>query len=66
MSGSPTIVELGGAPYLLPHVDRSKLYDLVDVSNKILPNSSEILVIGAGAGPYPHINSNCEVRSEMK
>lgn len=61
LSGSPTIVELGGPPYLLPTVDRTKLYDLVAVGRKVLPKANEFIAVGAGAGPHPHINSNCEV-----
>jgi len=60
LCGSPTILEVGGPPYLLPLVDRSKLYDLVPLCQKILPNAHEILTVGAGAGPHPLINSNCE------
>lgn len=61
LSGSPTIVEIGGPPYLLPTVDRTKLYDLVAIGRKILPDAREFIAVGAGAGPHPHINSNCEV-----
>lgn len=46
---------------MLPLVDRSKLYDLVSICQKLLPNAEEVLTVGAGAGPYPLINSNCEV-----
>lgn len=54
-------MELGGPPYLLPHVDYTKLYDLVSVSQRALKDTKkQILAIGAGAGPYPHVNSNCE------
>lgn len=63
LSGSPTIVEIGGPPYLLPTVDRTKLYDLVAIGRKVLPNAKEFIAVGAGAGPHPHINSNCEVKS---
>lgn len=59
--GSPTIVEIGGPPYLLPLVDRTKLYDLVKVSRKVLPNAKDIYLCGAGAGPHPTFNTNCEV-----
>lgn len=61
LCGSPTIVEVGGPPYLLPTVDRTKLYDLVAIGRKVLPRATEFIVVGAGAGPHPHINSNCEV-----
>lgn len=61
LSGSQTIVEIGGPPFLLPLVDRSKIYDLVDISKKLLPNAKSAYICGAGAGPHPLINSNCEV-----
>lgn len=61
LNGSPTLLELGGPPYLLPHVDYTKLYDLVSISQRALQSTSkEILAIGAGAGPYPFVESNCE------
>lgn len=61
LNGSPTLVEIGGPPYLLPNVDRSKLYDLVSVSQRALHDSKkEFIAIGAGAGPFPLVNSNCE------
>lgn len=61
LSGSPTIVDIGGPAYLLPTVDRTKLYDLVAVGRKVLPKAEEFIAIGAGAGPHPYINSNSEV-----
>lgn len=61
LSGSPLLIEIGGPPYLLPLVNRSKVYDLKSICQRIAPKSSDILAIGAGAGPYPVVNSNCEV-----
>lgn len=55
------LLEIGGPPYLLPLVDRSKLYNLKEIVQKVLPGSTQ-LTVGAGAGPYQLINSNCEVR----
>jgi len=60
ISGKPLLLELGGPPYLLPLVDRSKVYNLKEIVQKILPETKEILAVGAGAGPFPLINSNCE------
>ncbi|XP_063702104.1 ester hydrolase C11orf54 homolog [Culicoides brevitarsis] len=57
--GNPLLLEVGGPPYLLPLVDRSKLYDTKSMCKKALP-SSELLVIGAGAGPFPHLGTNVE------
>lgn len=61
LCGSPTIVDVGGPPYLLPLVDRTKIYDLVNLSRKVLPNAKTVYMCGAGAGPHTLINSNCEV-----
>lgn len=62
LSGRSILVEIGGAPYLLPLVQRSKIYDLKTICDKIYSseNVAEYLAIGAGAGPWPLINSNCE------
>lgn len=62
LSGSTTIVDIGGPPYLLPLVDRTKIYDLRQIAQLIQPNDTDILAIGAGAAYYPMLNSNCEVR----
>ncbi|XP_037944900.1 ester hydrolase C11orf54 homolog [Teleopsis dalmanni] len=60
LGGSPLLLELGGPPYLLPTVQRSKLYDIKEISQKCLPDAKKILAMGAGAGPHPLRNSNCE------
>lgn len=63
LNGNPTLLELGGPPYLLPLVDRSKLYDLKTMCQKALEghDMTEMLVIGAGAGPFPFLGTNVEV-----
>lgn len=61
LCGSTTIIDVGGPPFLLPLVDRTKIYDLKSLARKILPNANTIYLCGAGAGPHPLINSNCEV-----
>lgn len=61
LGGSPTIIDCGGPPFLLPLVDRTKIYDVKNLARKILPNAKTIFLCGAGAGPHPLINSNCEV-----
>lgn len=61
LGGDPTIVEFGGPPYLLPLVDRSKVYDLVPLTRNIGGyQSKEFFTCGAGAGPWPLFNQNCE------
>lgn len=55
------MIDLGGPAYLLPLVDREKCYDLRTVP--ALVEENECFVIGAGAGPWPHVGVNCEVIS---
>lgn len=66
LCGSPALMELGGPPYLLPLVDRSKIYDLKEIAQKLQPPKTNILAIGAGAGYFPFLNSNCEVKIMSK
>ncbi|KAJ6633590.1 Ester hydrolase C11orf54 like [Pseudolycoriella hygida] len=66
LNGSAALCEVGGPPYLLPTVDREKIYDLREISRKILNSSDEIFSIGAGAGYFPYLNSNCEGIYNMK
>lgn len=58
LNGNPKVIEIGGPPYLLPLVQRDKVYDLKDVAN--LVHSDPAFLIGAGAGPHPYIGVNCE------
>lgn len=55
-----TLVDVGGPPYLLPHVDRTRIYDLRAVAQHLQPAGSDVLCIGAGAGYYPLYDTNCE------
>jgi hypothetical protein len=51
LSGDQTIVEFGGPPYLLPNVDRSKVYDLVQMIRNIKGyEDKSFFTCGAGAG----------------
>lgn len=58
LGGSPSLLEIGGPPYLLPLVKRDKVYDLKEVPE--LLGSKSVAVIGAGAGPWPYAGTNCE------
>lgn len=61
LGGDETIVEFGGPPYLLPLVQRDKVYDLHTLVKNIRGyETKEFFVCGAGAGPWPLINQNCE------
>lgn len=49
--GDETIVEFGGVPYLLPLVDRSRIYDLVPMLNNVEGYKQKgFFTMGAGAG----------------
>lgn len=58
LSGDEKLIELGGPPYLVPVVQRDKLYDLVQLARHLRRDPA--LLIGAGAGPWPHVGVNCE------
>uniref|UniRef100_A0A2A4J2U6 DUF1907 domain-containing protein n=1 Tax=Heliothis virescens TaxID=7102 RepID=A0A2A4J2U6_HELVI len=58
LTGNARLVEIGGPPYLLPLVQRDKLYDLAALAQHLQRDPA--LVAGAGAGPWPHIGVNCE------
>lgn len=46
---------------MLPNVDRSKVYDLVSLVKNIGGyKTKEFFTCGAGAGPWPVFNQNCE------
>lgn len=63
LNGKPVLLEFGGVPYLLPLVDRTKLYDLKTMFEKAVEGQGyeEFYACGAGAGPYPFLGSNVEV-----
>ena len=65
LNGNATLLEIGGPSYLLPSVQRNKLYDVEQLLNH-LQYSKDSLVVGAGAGPWPYLNSNCELIMNMK
>lgn len=61
LDGDGRIVEFGGVPYLLPLVNREKVYNLVSLIKNIKGyEKKDFFVCGAGAGPWPLINKNCE------
>lgn len=59
LNGETKIVEVGGPPFLLPTVQRDKVYDIKDIAKIV--NLNPAFVIGAGAGPHPYAGGNCEV-----
>lgn len=60
LCGSPIILDIGGPAYLLPTAQKDKFYD-IKLLLRHLNYNHNALVIGAGAGPWPHTGSNCEV-----
>ncbi|KAL0841667.1 hypothetical protein ABMA28_013945 [Loxostege sticticalis] len=58
LTGNEKLVEIGGPPYLVPKVQRDKLYDLAQLLRHLQRDPA--FLAGAGAGPWPHIGVNCE------
>lgn len=61
LTGSQTLVDIGAESYLLPKPNFTKIYDLVEVAQKALPNAKSISITGPGAGPFMLTDRNCEV-----
>lgn len=59
LGGSPRLVDIGGVPYLIPVVDRSKLYNLTEMA--VLAELPGAFLLGAGAGSSRVAGVNCEV-----
>ncbi|XP_024587066.1 ester hydrolase C11orf54 homolog [Neophocaena asiaeorientalis asiaeorientalis] len=56
--GKTRIAEVGGVPYLLPLINKKKVYDLNKIAKEIqLPGA---FVLGAGAGPFQTLGFNSE------
>lgn len=60
LGGNPTLLEIGGPSFLLPSVQRNKVYDIRQLLNH-LRYDKDSFVVGAGAGPWPYTNTNCEL-----
>ncbi|XP_038215461.1 ester hydrolase C11orf54-like [Zerene cesonia] len=58
LTGNAKLIELGGPPYLVPLVQRDKIYDLAALLRHL--GRDPALLAGAGAGPWPYIGVNCE------
>uniref|UniRef100_A0A1B6KUZ4 DUF1907 domain-containing protein n=1 Tax=Graphocephala atropunctata TaxID=36148 RepID=A0A1B6KUZ4_9HEMI len=63
LNGSTTILEVGGVPFLMPLVDRSKVYDFKDMNQVTGVNPA--FIVGAGAGPFRHAGVNCELVANL-
>lgn len=60
LGGKTRLIDIGGPPFLLPTVKREKLYTF-DKLNEVCGGVEPAFFIGAGAGPFPHAGTNCEV-----
>ncbi|XP_046681211.1 ester hydrolase C11orf54 homolog isoform X2 [Homalodisca vitripennis] len=63
LGGSPTILEVGGVPFLMPLVNRSKIYDFKDM-NKVT-GVNPAFIVGAGAGPFTYAGVNSELVANL-
>ena len=63
LGGSTRLVDIGGIPYLLPLVDKSKRYDLAEVAR--LAGLPGAFLLGAGAGSAKVAGVNCEVSCKL-
>eukprot|EP00037_Helgoeca_nana_P019285 m.187699 g.187699 ORF g.187699 m.187699 type:complete len:317 (-) comp24800_c0_seq1:208-1158(-) len=59
LCGSPRLADVGGPPYLVPTVQRDKVYNLADIADEI--NLPGCTFIGAGAGSSRLGGCNCEL-----
>lgn len=56
-------MEVGGVPYLMPLVNKTKVYDFKDMNHVTGVNPA--FIVGAGAGPFSHAGVNCEVSLQI-
>lgn len=63
IGGATAVVEVGGPPYLLPNVDKEKVYDIKDIVKAI--GMKPCFVMGAGAGPWPFVGKNSEMMANV-
>ncbi|XP_046655484.1 ester hydrolase C11orf54 homolog [Daphnia pulicaria] len=65
LGGDPSLVDLGGVPYLVPTVHRDRIYDLADLPAAMNVKDGTVSMIGAGAGPWQHLETNCEMMTNL-
>jgi len=63
LGGETRVMDIGGVPYLMPLVQKEKLYDMADYPK--MTGLKEGLVIGAGAAPWPFLNRNAEMMPNL-
>ncbi|XP_057330742.1 ester hydrolase C11orf54 homolog [Microplitis mediator] len=64
LGGHPKLFEIGGPPFLLPCVQRDKIYDVQTILKQI-HYGDKAFIIGAGAGPWPQLSRNCEMMMNL-
>jgi hypothetical protein len=60
LCGNEKIADVGGPPYLVPFPQRDKIYSLKDIAS-VLCMEDNAFLLGAGAGPFHVVNTNCEL-----
>lgn len=65
LGGETCLVDLGGVPYLVPTAQRDRIYDLADLPAVMDVKHGSILMTGAGAGPWQHLGTNCEMMTNL-
>ncbi|RLU16321.1 hypothetical protein DMN91_012081 [Ooceraea biroi] len=65
LCGNPIVFDIGDPAYLLPSAQRDKFYDVKSLLRHLNYNTTDCLVIGAGAGPWPRTGCNCELIMKM-
>lgn len=60
LGGDCRIADVGGPPYLVPLVQRNKIYSFQQVA-QLVGAKGEAFMIGASAGPFRLVGQNCEL-----
>lgn len=50
---------------MLPTAQRDRVYDLADLPALMDLKNGPVLMIGAGAGPWQHLGTNCEMMTNL-
>lgn len=66
LCGNPRLLDVGGVPYLIPLVQKEKLYDMKDYPQLTGAKAEEdTLIIGAGAAPWTFLRRNAEMMPNL-
>lgn len=62
LGGQTAIADVGGPPFLTPLVQRDKKYSFEQIASLVSEKSSQnAFLIGASAGPFHLVGTNCEL-----